>query len=99
MRKHLESTGFTPPSDRALGRERRTVACAELIASIGLALGTLIAVTVVSVGIARADVAGDVIDHEGSLFAVALMLGLIFIAMGGLTVLTLSRDKPRKQKT
>ena len=44
------------------------------------------AATVVSVGIARANVADNVIDNEGSLFAVALVLGLLFIGMGGLTI-------------
>lgn len=54
MHRHFESTGFTPPAGRVLGRERRTVALAELLATIALALGTVIAVTAVSVGIARA---------------------------------------------
>ena len=49
----------------------------------------IVIATVVSVGIARADVVGNVIDNEASLFAVALLLGLLFIGMGGLTILTL----------
>jgi Na+/pantothenate symporter len=97
MRKHLDNTGFTPPSDRALGRERRTVAFAELVASVVLAICTIVAVTVVSVGIARADIASNVLEYEGSLFAVALVLGLLFIAMGGLSVLTLPGSKPRQK--
>jgi hypothetical protein len=97
MRKPIESTGFTAPTDRALGHERRTVALAELVAIIGLALSTIVAATAVSVGIARADVIGGVIDNEGSMFAVALLLGLGFIAMGGLTVLTLPGHKPKKR--
>ena len=96
MRKPIESTGFTPPSGRPLGRERRTVALAELVAIVGLALSTIVAATVVSVGIARADVVSDVIGNEGSLFAVALVLGLIFVAMGGLTVFTLPTPQAEK---
>ena len=96
MRKPIESTGFTAPTARTLGHERRTVALAELVAIIGLALSTIVAATVVSVGIARADVGGIVIDHEGSVFAVALLLGLGFIAMGGLTYFTLPTHKPKK---
>ena len=92
----IETTGFKAPSDRPLGTERRTVAFAELIAIIGLALSTIVAATVVSVGIARADVASDVVGHEGSLFGVALVLGLVFAAMGGLTVFTLPTHKPKK---
>jgi hypothetical protein len=98
MRKSIESSGFTPPSGHRLGREHRTVALAELVTSIGLALCTIVAATAVSVGIARADVVGNVIGHESSLFAIALLLGLLFIAMGGLTVLTLPDDKPKKQR-
>jgi hypothetical protein len=98
MRRPIETTGFLPPAGRKLGRERRTAAIAELVAGIALALGTVIAATVVTVGIARADVAGDVVGHEGSLFAVALVLGLLFIAMGGLTALSLPAVKPRRHR-
>ena len=49
-----------------------------------------------SVGIARADVPSDVVGHEGSLFGVALVLGLIFVAMGGLTIFTLPTHTPKK---
>lgn len=97
MRRHLESTGFTPPTGRALGRERRTVAVAELVATIALALCTLIAVTVVSVGIARADVVGKFVGHEDSLFGIALVLGLLFIVMGGICALPTGLG-PRKSR-
>ena len=96
MRRPLESSGFTPPCGRVLGRERRTVALAELVATIALALGTLVAVTVVSVGIARADVAGNIVGHESSLFGIALMLGLLFIVMGGITALPPGPRKSRR---
>jgi heme/copper-type cytochrome/quinol oxidase subunit 3 len=87
MWKCTESTGFTPPLTRRLGRERRTVALAELVASMGLAVATVIVATAVTVGIARADAATNVIDQESSLFAIALLLGLAFIAIGGLAAL------------
>jgi hypothetical protein len=96
MRHDIDSPGFTAPNGRALGNERRTVALIELVAIVGLALSTIVAATVVSVGIARANVVGNVIDNEGSLFTVALLLGLIFIAMGGLTAFTLPGHKPKK---
>jgi hypothetical protein len=95
MRNDIDSPGFTAPNGRALGNERRTVVLAELLTIVGLALSTIVAATVVSVGIARANVVGNVIDNEGSLFAVALVLGLIFIAIGGLT-LTLPGHRPKK---
>jgi hypothetical protein len=72
------------------------VALAELVTSLALAASTLIAATVVSIGIARADVAGNVIDNEGGLFVVALVLGLLFIGMGGLTILSLPHHPHKK---
>ncbi|HEX5211291.1 MAG TPA: hypothetical protein VFW22_06110 [Pseudolabrys sp.] len=92
----LEDTGFTPPASRGLGRERRTTALAELVAIVGLVVSTIVVATVVSVGMARANVAGDVVGHEGSVFGVALVLGLLFLAMGGLTVFSLPSHKPKK---
>jgi hypothetical protein len=94
MRDPQEMLGFTARPDRGLGRERRTAAFAEWVATIGLAIGTLVAATALSVGIARANVVGNVIDNESGLFTLALLLGLIFIGMGGLTVFTL----PHRQK-
>lgn len=98
MRGNNIEAGFTAPTGRTLGQERRTVALAALIASAGLALCTIVAATVVSVGIARASVADGVIDNEGGLFAAALLLGLLFIGMGGLTMLTLPGNKRKIQK-
>jgi Na+/pantothenate symporter len=89
MRTPLQANGFRPSSRLALGRERRNATFAELVASLGLGLATLVAVTVVSAGIARADVAMSVIDNETGLFAISLIVGLLFAAMGGLTVLSL----------
>jgi hypothetical protein len=87
MRTSLEGTGFTAPTDRNLGEERGTMAVASLIASTVLALGTIIAATVVSVGMARAAAVDSVIDNEVTLFAVALLLGLLFIGISGITLL------------
>ena len=89
MRTH----GFVAPKDVTLGHERRRVALASLIASVALAFATVVAAMAVTAGIARADVIGNVIDNEGSLFAIALLLGLLFIGMSGLTVLSLPHHK------
>lgn len=102
MRRHIQSAGlqpagFMPPAERVLGRERRNVAIAQLVTTIALALCTILAVTVVSVGIAHADVVGNVIDNESSLFAIALLLGLLFIGLGGLTVLSMPHPHRHKK--
>lgn len=84
MRKPIESTGFSPPPEHPLGKERRSTALAALVATLALALSTIVVVTVVSAGIAHAGVADGVVGHEGSLFGIALLLGLIFIGAGSL---------------
>jgi hypothetical protein len=89
MRNPIDRSGFTAPAGHALGRERWRIAVASLIASAALAFATVLVATVVSVGMAHADVVDNVIDNEGGLFAVALLLGLLFIGMGGLTILSL----------
>ena len=96
MREPIKSSGFTPPANRAFGGEHRTVAFAELVASLALAVCTLVVATVVSVGIARADVTGNIIDNEGGVFAIALVLGLLFVGMGGLTILSLPHHHHKK---
>ena len=93
MRKPIENSGFTPPAGHRLGNERRAVALAELIASAALALATIVVATVLSAGIARAEVVDGVVGNEGSVFAIALLLGLAFIGIGGLT---LPGHRPKK---
>jgi hypothetical protein len=88
MRKPVHHAGFTAPSDRALGDERRSVAFAELIATVGLMLCTIVAAIVITTGIARADVGSGIIDSDGTVFVVALLLGLCLIGIGGLTGFT-----------
>jgi hypothetical protein len=58
----------------------------ELIATLSLALSTLVAATAVSIGIARADVLGVRTDGDSSL-AIALLVGLLLLVMGGLTAI------------
>jgi hypothetical protein len=84
MSKAIENPGFTPPPGRQLGNERRFAALAELATVGGLALSIIVAVTVVSAGIARAAVGDGVIGNEGSLFTVALLLGIVFIGLGAI---------------
>ncbi len=95
MHKHIENTGFRAPAGHPLGREHRTVAFAELVAGVALALSTMVLATVLSVGVARASVADGVIGNEGSLFAIALLLGVLFIGLGSIS--TLARDKHEKR--
>ncbi|HET9715050.1 MAG TPA: hypothetical protein VFP60_02595 [Pseudolabrys sp.] len=70
---------------------------AELLASLALATSTLVIATVLSVGKARADVVTNVIDNEAGLFAIALLLGLLFIGIGGLTILSFPHREKNTQ--
>ena len=65
----------------------RRIALVELVTTAGLALSTVIAATAVSIGIARADVLGTVAKGDSAPFAIALFIGLLFAAMGGLTAI------------
>ena len=84
-------TGFTPPTARPLGSERHTVALAELMATMGIALGTVVAGTVVGVGIAHAGIIQA--PREGSLFAAASIVLVIFGAMATVTALSFARER------
>ena len=70
----------------------RPVAVVQLIATAALAASTLIAVTAVSIGIARADVLGGQADAGSATLAIAVFIGLLLSGMGGLTALMARRD-------
>jgi glycerol uptake facilitator-like aquaporin len=63
----------------------RPAAPVELITTVLLALSTVVAATAVSIGIARADVFGVRADGDTAPLAIALLIGLLLLAMGGLT--------------
>jgi hypothetical protein len=54
MPKHIENTGFQPPSGWPLGCEHRTAAFAQLVATLALVVATIAIATVLSASIARA---------------------------------------------
>ena len=68
-----------------LAPKRRSIAAVELLTTAALALSTAIAVTAVSIGIARADVLGVVTHGDATPFAIALSFVLLLSAMGVLT--------------
>ncbi|HEY4140836.1 MAG TPA: hypothetical protein VGM57_05450 [Pseudolabrys sp.] len=98
MTTSLEGTGFTAPSGHELGKERGTVAVASLVTSLVLMLSTIIAATVVMAGVARAAAVDGVIDNEGTLFMLALVLGLVaFLGIGSITLLPRRGDPRHRQ--
>lgn len=97
MPEPFERSGFAHPTRRELRIERRSGALAGLIATAALAAGTAVAATVVSIGIARASAAGTLLENEGGVFAIALLLGLVFAGMGGLTVWMLPGERTARE--
>jgi hypothetical protein len=71
----------------ACAPKHRSIAFVELITTAALALSTAIAVTAVSIGMARAHVLGAVTNGDRTPFAIALFFGLLLAAMGALTAI------------
>jgi len=67
--------------------KRRSIAAVELLTTAALALSTAVALTAVSIGIARADVLGVVTHGDATPFAIALSFVLLLSAMGVLTAI------------
>jgi hypothetical protein len=66
------------------GARHRSVAVVELITTAALAFSTAVAVTAVSIGMARADVVGGAAHAGGMALTFASFIGLVLFAMGGL---------------
>jgi hypothetical protein len=80
-----ELTGGTAIEAHACTPNRRSIATVELFTTAALALSTAVAVTAVSIGIARADALVTMTKGDGTPFAIALFIGLLLSAMGGFT--------------
>ena len=59
----------------------------ELIATMALVVCLIIAVTAVSIGMARAQALATIDRHDHTPFAVALFFGALMAGMGGLTAI------------
>jgi hypothetical protein len=90
MPEPFKNAGFAVPQGSAVVRESRAAALAAIA---GLTISTVIAVTAITVGAAHAGVVDGVVDNEGSVFAVALVLGLVFIGVGGFSLLPPGRRR------
>ena len=91
-----DGVGFVSPDVRT-GAAKRRFARAELIATIALAVCLVVALTAVSIGMARADTLGIIAETESGRLALAIMLGLIMVGMGGVTALiSASSGKDRR---
>ncbi len=98
MKHSSDRGGFQHPTRRELRGERRSGALAGLIATAALAVSTVVAAIVVSIGFARASAADALLDNEGGIFAIALLLGLLFAGMGGISMLMLPGDRTAQRE-
>jgi hypothetical protein len=86
--KLTRCTGIEQEHRQACAPRHRSIAFVELITTAALALSTAVAVTAVSIGIARAEVVGTVAKEDSATFAVALLIGVLLSALGALTAIT-----------
>ncbi len=91
-----ERAGFQRPiPSQEMAQQRTTLA---LIATAALAISTVVAVTVVSIGMARAEMFSAAQSSDDARLAVAAFLGVVFAGMGGLTAVTdFSRARTRRE--
>jgi glycerol uptake facilitator-like aquaporin len=75
---------------------KKSIAVVELIATVSLAFSTIIAVTAVSIGIARAEAFTGMTSAESAPLAIALFIGLLLTVMGGFTAIMTDGAKPRR---
>ena len=75
----------SPVSTKRIARCR--IVGVELIATMTLVVCLIIAVTVVSIGVARAQAFADIGRHDRAPFAVPLFFGAVMAGMGGLTAM------------
>jgi hypothetical protein len=79
----IETEGAAEPHMPERGAPRPV----ELFATLALVLSTLVAVTAVSIGIARADAIAPGASSDAAPLAIALFVGLLFGVMGTLTAI------------
>lgn len=82
--------GFGQPVHRRRAMKRR-MALPGLVASVALAICTAVAVTTVSIGIAKADAFGVIAESGGSA-ALAAVLGSAIACLGALTAAAIRRS-------
>jgi hypothetical protein len=91
MSKEFTRRNYRHETVPAAEPKHRAIAPVELLTTAALALSTAVAVTAVSIGMARADVIGSVGNGDSAPLAIAAFIGLLFSGMGGLTALMARR--------
>ena len=82
----IDRSGFAPQRP-ACAQVRRTAAIFQVIISLALVLSTVVAMTVVSIGIARADALAAAAEDPTAHIAAAIPFALVLVGIDGLTSL------------
>ena len=90
----VRRSAFERNTRQGCAPRQRPIALVELIITAALVLSTVVAVTAVSIGFARAEVAGAVPKGDGIPFAIALSIALLLTAMSAVTAI--SAATPRR---
>jgi len=97
MKASRVQLGFQHPMRRDRMLRKRGNTFAGLITSIALLVSIAVAVTAVSIGIARAGVPMAAAEGDGNPFVLAAFVALILAGMGGITAaVTMRRDPSRR---
>ncbi len=90
-RDRIAGIGFQHPNRNARPLTKRKIALAHLLMTAVLVICILVAVTAVTVGMARADTLNVLAQgHDGS-FALILLIGLVLAATGALSAVAAYR--------
>ena len=81
-----DRTGFAPRREMQ-AQGRRATMIAQFITSLALVLSIAVAVTAVSIGIARADTLSGAAEDLHSRLAAATLFAIVLVGIGGLTAL------------
>jgi hypothetical protein len=92
---HIDRTGFAP-RHLVRSQDHRSDAIAQLVTSAALVFSIGVAVTAVSIGIARADGLAATAADPGTHVAIASIIALA--GLGGMTGVSLARARARRRK-
>jgi hypothetical protein len=93
-RSSTRPSGMEQEHRHSCAAGRRSIAFVELITTAALALSTAVAVTAVSIGIARAEVIGTVTKGDSASLAIALIIGLLLAAVGAVSAIAAVGPRP-----
>ena len=87
----IDHTGFAPRR-HACAQGRRSAVIVEAMTSLALVLSLFVAVTAVTIGIARADGLAATAKEPHARIAAAILFAVVLVGMSGLTALLSRHD-------